>query len=99
MDIVALLPGLQPDLPGTTRRQFSRNASAMLVLTGRVTMLGIARWAGQGGSYRTVQRVFSTVSPWGTLFWVFCRPPWYRTEDGYRLAGDDVVGTKAGQHT
>jgi len=30
----------------------------MLVMTGRVTMLGLARWAGKGGSYRTVQRFF-----------------------------------------
>ena len=36
----------------------------MLVMTGRVTMLGISRWAGKGGSYRTVQRFFSTVIPW-----------------------------------
>jgi putative transposase len=99
MDILALLPCLQPDLPVSTRRQFSRLASAMLVLTGRVTMLGIARWAGQGGSYRTVQRFFSTVIPWATLFWVFFRQPLYRTEDVYLLAGEEVVVTKAGTHT
>jgi putative transposase len=63
MDILALLQCLQPDLPVTTLRQFSRIASAMLVLTGRVTRLGIARWAGQGGRYRTVQRFCSTVIP------------------------------------
>ena len=37
------------------------------------TMLGLARWAGKGGSYRTVQRLFSTVIPWAILFWVFFR--------------------------
>ena len=99
MDILALLPCLQPDLPVTTLRQFSRIASAMLVLTGRVTMLGISRWAGQGGSYRTVQRFSSTVIPWATLFWVFFRQHLYRTEDVYLLAGDEVVVTKAGKHT
>ena len=99
MDMLALLPCLQPDLPVTTLRQFSRIASAMLVLTGRVTMLGISRWAGQGGSYRTVQRFFSTVIPWATLFWVFFRQHLYRTEDVYLLAGDEVVVTKAGKHT
>jgi putative transposase len=99
MDIVALLQCLQPALPGTTLRQLSRIASAMLVLTGRVTMLGISRWAKQGGSYRTVQRFFSTVIPWATLFWVFFRQHLYRTEDVYRLAGDEVVVTKAGKHT
>jgi hypothetical protein len=99
MDILALLLCLQPDLPVSTLRQFSRIASAMLVLTGRVTMLGISRWAGQGGSYRTVQRFFSTVIPWATLFWVFFRQHLYRTEDVYLLAGDEVVVTKAGKHT
>jgi putative transposase len=99
MDISALLQCLQPDLPVTTLRQFSRIASAMLVLTGRVTMLGISRWAGQGGSYRTVQRFFSTVIPWATLFWVFFRQHLYRTEDVYLRAGDEVVVTKAGKQT
>lgn len=47
----------------TTIRQFSRIALAMLAMTGRVTMLGIARWTADGGSYRTVQRFFSTVIP------------------------------------
>ena len=99
MDMLALLPGLQPDVPVTTLRQFSRMASAMLVLTGRVTMLGMSRWAGQGGSDRTVQRFFSIVIPWATLFWVFFRPHLYRTEDVYLLAGDELVVTNAGKHT
>ena len=29
-------------------------------MSGRVTMLGISRWAGKGGSYRTIQRFFVT---------------------------------------
>src|SRR5918992_4131294 len=99
MDILALLQCLQPDLPVTTLRQFSRLASAMLVLTGRVTMLGLSRWAGQGGSYRTVPRCFSTVMPWARLCGVFFRPHWYRTANVYLLAGDEVLVTKAGTHT
>jgi putative transposase len=31
-------------------------------------MLGISRWAGPGGSYRTVQRFFSHALPWAMLF-------------------------------
>ena len=38
----------------------------MLVMPGRITMLGLSRWAGKGGSYRTVQRFFATVLPWAT---------------------------------
>jgi len=71
----------------------------MLVMTGRVTMLGLARWAGKGGSYRTVQRFFATVLPWATLFWVFFRQHLYRPGEVYLLVGDEVVATKAGKHT
>src|SRR2546423_10476178 len=99
MDIVALFQCLQPHVTATTLRQFSRIAWAMLVMTGRVTMLGISRWAGKGGSYRTVQRFFATVIPWATLFWVFFRHHVYRPGDVYLLVGDEVVATKAGKHT
>jgi hypothetical protein len=71
----------------------------MLVMTGRVTMLGISRWAGTGGSYRTVQRFFAQALPWAILFWVFFRQHVYRPQDVYLLVGDEVVATKAGKHT
>jgi len=71
----------------------------MLVMAGRVTMLGLSRWAGTGGSYRTMQRFFATVMPWATLFWVFFRHHVYRPEDVYLLVGDEVVVTKAGKIT
>src|SRR5713226_756855 len=99
MDIVALFHCLQPYVPSTTLRQLSRIALALLVMTGRVTMLGISRWAGQGGSYRTVQRFFSTVIPWAILFWVFFRHHVYCPADVYLAAGDEVIVTKAGKHT
>ena len=99
MDIVALCQCLRPHVTATTLRQCSRMAGAMLVMTGRVTRLGLSRWTGKGGSYRTVQRFFSTVIPWATLFWVFFRQHVYRPEDVSLLAGDEVVATKAGTHT
>ena len=58
LDILALFDCLSPHLQATTIRQLSRIIGAMLAMTGRVTMLGIARWGGDGGSYRTVQRFF-----------------------------------------
>jgi putative transposase len=99
MDIVALFHCLRPSLPSTTWRQLSRIALALLVMTGRVTMLGISRWAGKGGSYRTVQRFFSTVIPWAILFWVFFRQHVYCPDDVYLAAGDEVIVTKAGKCT
>jgi len=68
-------------------------------MTGRITMLGISRWAGKGGSYRTVQRFFSTVLPWAMLFWVFFRPHVHCPAEVYFVAGDEVIVTKAGKHT
>lgn len=99
MDILACLQCLQPTVTRTTLRQCRRIALALLVMTGRVTMLGLSRWAGPGGSYRTVQRFFATVIPWATLFWVFFRHHVYRSEEVYLLAGDEVVVTKAGKTT
>src|SRR5262245_17205655 len=99
MDIVALFQCLRPSLPSTTWRQLSRIALALLVMTGRVTMLGRSRWAGKGGSYRTVQRFFSTVMPWAILFWVFFRHHVSCPDDVYLAAGDDVIVTTAGKHT
>jgi putative transposase len=99
MNIVALCQCLQPHMPATTSRQFHRIALAMIVMTGRVTMLGLSRWAGKGGSYRTVQRFFATVIPWAMLFWVFFRQHMYCPGEVYLLVGDEVVVTKAGKLT
>jgi len=97
--IVPLLACLDPVLSPTLSRRFSRIAVALLTMTGRVTMRGLARWAGEGGSYRTVQRVFATVLPWASMFWLFFRTQCFDPEDVYLLAGDEVVVTKAGKHT
>src|SRR5712692_776054 len=99
MDILACWQCLQPTVSRTTLRQCRRIALAMLGMTGRVTMLGLSRWAGPGGSYRTVQRFCATVIPWATLFWGFFRHHMYRADDVSLLVGDAVVVTKAGKLT
>ena len=72
-DILSLLQCLLFHLDETTLGQLSTVITALLAMSGRVTMLGISRWAGKGGSYRTVQRLFSTSLPWPRLFWEFFR--------------------------
>jgi IS4 transposase len=99
VDIVALLQCSRPHVTATTVRQLSRIIVAMVAMTGRVTMLGLSRWAGKGGSYRTVQRFFATVIPWALLFWVFFRQQVYCPGEVYLLVGDEVVVTKAGKLT
>ena len=99
MDILALLTCLPPALTATTVRQLSHIAQALLTMTGRVTMTGLARWTSAGGSYRTVQRFFATTIPWAQVLWLFFRQHLFQPDDVYLLAGDEVVVTKAGQHT
>src|SRR5258708_2456184 len=99
LDILPLLRCLQAYLTGTTLGQFERIIVGMLGMTGRVTMLGISRWAGTGGSYRTVQRFFYSNLPWAELFWLFFRQELHRETERYVLAGDEVVVTKAGRET
>ena len=90
---------LAPALTTTTLRQFGRTVPALLAMTGRVTMRGIARWTGAGGSYRTVQRCFATALPWASPLGLFFRAHLFRRSDVSRLGGAETVVTKAGQHT
>jgi putative transposase len=71
----------------------------MLAMSGRVTMLGISRWAGKGGSYRTIQRFFYSPKNWPTLLWVFFRTHCFCHKESYAIAGDEVVTTKSGDKT
>ena len=99
MDILALLHCLHPCLSATTLRHLHLIALALLTMTGRVTMTGIARWSEPGASYRTIQRFFATVLPWPQLFWLFFHKHHRQDDDVYLMAGDEVVVTKAGKQT
>ena len=98
-DILSLFSVLYPHLSTTTVRQFSRVVFGLLAMTGQVTMLNMSRWMSEGGSYRTVQRFFNTVIPWGTVYWVFFRTYLLDRESAYILAGDETIVSKSGQST
>ena len=98
-DILTLLHCLLPAISQTTLSQLGVIITGLLAMSGRVTMLGISRWAGQGGSYRTIQRFFDTSICWPNLLWVFFRQHCWRPDDTYLLVGDEVVVTKAGKQT
>jgi hypothetical protein len=83
----------------TTLRPCSRITRALRGMTGRITRRGLARWAGPGGSSRTVPRFFSQAMPWAVLWWCFCRQHVHRADHLDLLAGDAVVVPTAGQHT
>jgi putative transposase len=99
MNITALLQCIQPNLSQTNLRRMSRVTQAMSSMTGRVTMLGLSRWAGKGGSYRTVQRFFNAAIPWPQVFGKFFVQHLYRPEGEYFLVGDESVMTKSGRET
>jgi hypothetical protein len=41
-------------------------------MTGRITMLGLARWPEKGGTFgQSVQRFLCTAIPWAQVFWGF----------------------------
>jgi len=98
-DIIILLAEIVNSTEKTTLRQMAIIVQAMLAMSGRVTMLGISRWAGRGGSYRTVQRFFNTDIDWQMLFYRFFQKHHYRADATYILAGDESVITKAGTET
>jgi putative transposase len=98
-DIMVLFVCLSQGLDRTTMRQLARVSEAMLAMSGRVTMRGIARWAGQGGSDRTRQRFFTTSLSGGTVQWVLIRHHLLEPDDVIVLGGDDVVVTKSGKKT
>ena len=99
---VNILAPLQTNLSGiskTTLRQMNQIIIAMLSMTGRITMLGISRWAGEGGSYRTIQRFYATVIPWAQVLWELFSQSLFRPGETYILAGDECVDSKAGKKT
>jgi hypothetical protein len=99
LDILAHLQCLDPYLTSTIIRQMYHIVTAMLTMTGRVTMLGMSRWTGEGGSYRTIQRFFYTHIPWALVFWQFFRHCLFNPDEVYLLVGDETIVTKAGKNT
>ena len=98
-EILALLQNIAPLLEKTTLRQLSQVIFGMLVVSGRITMLGLSRWTEKGGSYRTIQRLYHTVLPWNALHWLFFRACFLQAADEHIIVGDEVVVSKAGTKT
>lgn len=97
MNIMPLVSVLSQCLDETSIHQLSVIATAILTMSGRVTMLGIARWSESGGSYRTIQRFYNRVIPWGMVLWLFFEKHLYQEKQDYLLVGDESVVSKAGK--
>jgi DDE superfamily endonuclease len=68
-NIYLRLQSLKNSLSSKTLTQLIIIVTALLSMTGRVTMLGISRWTGEGGSYRTVQRFYNKLIDWKNVQW------------------------------
>jgi hypothetical protein len=98
-EILALLQTIAPQLSKTTLRQMSQVIFGMLAASGRITMLGLSRWTEKGGSYRTIQRFYSSQLAWQAIHWLFVRLKFLKPTGQYFIAGDEVVNSKAGKQT
>ncbi len=98
-NIISYLQCLKTYLSARTLAQLNVIVTALLAMTGRVTMLGISRWTGEGGSYRTVQRFFNTPIAWVKVHWCLIRHCFLSSDDVFIIAGDETVVTKSGKIT
>ena len=98
-DIMVVLACLSQCVPPTPLRQLGRVIEAMLSISGRVTMKGLSRWSGKGGSYRTIQRLFNTPLNWLQLNWLLIRHHLWDGDEVALMSGDHVVVTKSGKTT
>ena len=98
-DIMVLVACLSQCVEPTPLRQLGRVIEAMLSRSGRVTMRGLSRWSGKGGSYRTIQRFFNTSLNWCHLNWLLIRHQVLDADDVVLMSGDHVVVTKSGKMT
>jgi putative transposase len=99
MEILTLFACFAPFASTTSIRQLAVIVEAVFSMTGRVTMLGISRWAEGGGSYRNVQRFFATTFLWTALQVQFVESYLFNPSHEYILAGDATTVTKAGKTT
>lgn len=98
-EITTALLCLQPLLNTAHFRQLSIICEAILMMQGRITMLGISRWTGKGGSYRTIQRFFLSPIHWEVLNWTLIKPLLSQRAGAIVIAGDATTVTKAGKKT
>lgn len=80
-------------------RRLAIIAEAMLTIPGRMTKLSLSRWTSDGGSYRTLNRFFTTRVEWPQLLVKFFETHLFKPSGEYILAGDETVISKAGHKT
>jgi putative transposase len=98
-DIIAITTCFTALMNKTTMKVMGQLIEAMLCSSGRMTMVGLSRWTGEGCSYRTIQRFFSTGWECGGLLWAVVEAHVVKENRVWQLAADEVVVSKAGKMT
>jgi putative transposase len=98
-EITTILTCLHPLIDTTTYRQLQIISQALLMMTGRITMLGISRWTEKGGSYRTIQRFFAKSIDWCLLNWAIAKNALKNHKGVVLITGDATAVTKSGKKT
>ena len=99
MDILTLFACFGTLATATSIGQLAVIANAMLSMTGRITMLSLSRWTAEGGSYRTINRLFRTKLAWQELQVKFFQTHIFNPTDEYMVVGDETVVSKSGKET
>jgi hypothetical protein len=98
-EIVALLQNIASVVCPTVLKQMSHGIYGLLISSGRISMLEIARWTECGGSYRTIQRWYHSQILWLQVMWILFTSQLWQAGHEYIAAGDEVVLGKAGKET
>lgn len=98
-ELKSYLECLSTDFSKTFIKLLGIVSQSILCCRGRVTMLGLSRWSGKGGSYRSIQRFYGSTVDWLNLNWLFFKTHRFRKEEVYLLTGDETTVTKAGKKT
>ena len=96
-EITTISVRLHPLLDRSTYRQLPVISQSLPVMTGRVTMPGISRWAEPGGSYRTAQRFFTKDICWPSLNRSIAKASFGDSSGVVLLAGDATTVTESGK--
>ena len=101
LELNRLLIGLAPALETNVGTLIETVKGIYSTSSGGVTMKNIARWTGQKGSYRSIQRFFASKIDWLALNLLLFQSAYLDmpNPERYILAMDEVVEDKAGKHT
>ena len=97
--IFTLLSCLISVIDYTILRRIALIAAKIFTMPGRVNMLNISRRTEAGGSYRNIQRVYTSPFDWLKIHWFFIHHHFFNKEGVIIMAGDEVVVSKSGKST